>query len=152
MEMNLTRQIKQPSCTLGDLEIDGKWFCNTLEPKERYLDAAHPRRKVKGYTAIPEGRYPVVITWSPRLKAWLPLLLHVPLFSGVRIHAGNTATDTSGCILVGRRHHESMLVDSRVTLDKLKQAIVEAKGRGEPVHITIRRSKDFPPLRGSSKG
>ncbi len=75
------------------------YICDTLEPTWR--DYKHGAQKIMGISAIPEGRYAVVITWSPRMKQWLPLLLGVPMFSGIRIHAGNTAADTAGCILVG---------------------------------------------------
>ena len=48
-------------------------------------------------SAIPEGRYAVVISWSPKFKAWLPILLGGPEFNrqwqGIRIHAGNTVKD-----------------------------------------------------------
>ena len=63
--------------------------------------------------AIPEGRYAVVISYSPKFKAWLPVLLGGPdfnhLFKGIRIHAGNTAEDTAGCILVGRNQQVGRL-------------------------------------------
>ena len=98
MEMTLTRTAKRKTYTIGCLAIDGTYFCDTLEPAWRDLKKKH---KVKGHTAIPEGRYPVVITWSPKFGQWLPLLLHVPLFEGIRIHAGNTEADTAGCILPG---------------------------------------------------
>ena len=77
----------------------GSYFCDTLEPTWR--DYEHGAYKVKGRSAIPEGRYAVVISWSPKFKAWLPILLGVPKFEGIRIHAGNTSEDTEGCILVG---------------------------------------------------
>ena len=104
MELVLTRIAKRKTYTIGRLEIEGAgenlYFCDTLEPTWR--DYAHGGRKVKGRSAIPEGRYAVVISWSPKFKAWLPILLGVPNFSGIRIHAGNTAADTEGCILVGK--------------------------------------------------
>jgi hypothetical protein len=87
--------------------------------------------------AIPPGRYPVVITWSPKKQQWLPLLLGVPMFQGIRIHAGNTAKDTLGCILVGENRQKGMVLNSRTALAKVKQAIVEAKDKGEGVWITI---------------
>ena len=114
----------------------GGYFCDTLEPIWR--DYQNGQRKIKGRSAIPEGRYAVVISYSPKFKAWLPILLGVPNFSGIRIHAGNTAKDTEGCILVGRNRLVGQLVDSRDCLRRLKQLIVEAKERGEPVWITVR--------------
>ena len=111
-------------------------LCDTLEPTWRdYKNGAY---KVKGRSAIPEGRYAVVISYSPKFKQWLPILLGVPKFEGIRIHAGNTAKDTEGCILVGKNREVGKVLDSRIWLHRLKQKIVEAKGRGEPVWITIR--------------
>ena len=113
----------------------GGYFCDTLEPTWR--DYRHGGRKIKGRSAIPEGRYPVVITWSPKMKQWLPLLVNVPMFSGIRIHAGNTAEDTQGCILVGQNLKKGMVLNSRTWLKRLKDKIVEAKERGEAVWITV---------------
>ena len=132
--MTLTRIAKRKTYTIGRLEIDGTYVCDTLEPEWRNLKRKH---KVKGRTAIPEGRYPVVITWSPKFGQWLPLLLHVPLFEGIRIHAGNTVKDTKGCILVGENTEKGVLSDSRLWVDRLKQRIVDAKERGEGVWITV---------------
>ena len=148
MELILTRIAKRKTYTIGRLAIRkevndeylagaaNEYFCDTLEPTWR--DYAHGGRKIKGRSAIPEGRYAVVISWSPKMKAWLPILLGVPNFEGIRIHAGNTAEDTAGCILVGKNKLVGQVVDSRIWLHRLKQKIVEAKDRGEAVWITIR--------------
>ena len=148
MELILERIAKRKTYTIGHLYIlrqivdeysSGEtkdYFCDTLEPTWR--DYANGAYKVKGRSAIPEGRYAVVISYSPKFKAWLPILLGVPKFEGIRIHAGNTAKDTAGCILVGKNKLVGQVVDSRIWLHRLKQKIVEAKGRGEPVWITIK--------------
>ena len=151
MELILERIAKKKTYTIGHLYIakepdgnnpglgqpltKGLQICDTLEPTWRdYKNGAY---KVKGRSAIPEGRYAVVISFSPKFKQWLPILLGVPKFDGIRIHAGNTAADTEGCILVGKNKLVGQVVDSRIWLHRLKQKIVEAKGRGEPVWITI---------------
>ena len=149
MELILERIAKRKTYTIGRLSLTpdpspvergglegASYFCDTLEPTWR--DYAHGAYKVKGRSAIPEGRYAVVISWSPKFEAWLPILLGVPNFSGIRIHAGNTAADTAGCILVGKNKIVGQVVDSRIWLHRLKQKIVEAKERGEPVWITIK--------------
>ena len=136
MELILTRIAKKKGYTIGRLSIGHTHFCDTLEPTWR--DCAHGGRKIKGQSAIPEGRYAVVISWSPKMKKWLPILLGVPMFSGIRIHTGNTAKDTEGCILVGQNLKKGMVLNSNTWLHRLKQKIVEAKDRGEAVWITIR--------------
>ena len=148
MELILTRIAKRKTYTIGRLAIRkevndeylagtaDEYFCDTLEPTWR--NYAHGGRKIKGRSAIPEGRYAVVISWSPKMKAWLPILLGVPNFEGIRIHAGNTSEDTAGCILVGKNKLVGQVVDSRIWLHRLKQKIVEAKDRGEAVWITIK--------------
>ena len=148
MELILERIAKRKTYTIGRLYIreqvmdeylpgyEDHYFCDTLEPTWR--DYANGAYKVKGRSAIPEGRYAVVISYSPKFEAWLPILLGVPKFEGIRIHAGNTAKDTEGCILVGKNRLVGQVVDSRIWLHRLKQKIVEAKGRGEPVWITVK--------------
>jgi len=152
MELILERIAKRKTYTIGRLYIQKKvddeylagtenqYFCDTLEPTWR--DYANGAYKVKGRSAIPEGRYAVVISYSPKFKAWLPILKGDYEFNrkwqGIRIHAGNTAQDTEGCILVGKNKLVGQVVDSRIWLHRLKQKIVEAKGRGEAVWITIK--------------
>ena len=68
----------------------------------------------------------VVISWSPKFEAWLPILLGVPKFEGIRIHAGNCSEDTEGCILVGKNREVGKVLDSRIWVHRLKQKIVAA--------------------------
>jgi len=152
MELILERIAKRKTYTIGRLYIqrrvndeylagtENQYFCDTLEPTWRdYKNGAY---KVKGRSAIPEGRYAVVISYSPKFKAWLPILLGGPEFNrkwqGIRIHAGNCSEDTEGCILVGKNREVGKVLDSRIWVHRLKQKIVEAKGRGEAVWITIK--------------
>ena len=147
MELILERIAKRKTYTIGRLYIqkrvddeylagtENQYFCDTLEPTWR--DYEHGGYKVKGRSAIPEGRYAVVISWSPKFKAWLPILLGVPKFEGIRIHAGNTVEDTQGCILVGRNQRVGEVLESRKWLYELKMKIVEAKEKGEAVWLTI---------------
>ena len=147
MELILTRIAKRRAYTIGRLSIVDTYFCDTLEPpvlemktsvsKEDVLRSPKKAEVLKPF-AIPEGRYPVVITWSPKFKMWLPLLLGVPMFEGIRIHMGNTAADTAGCILVGRNQRVGEVLESRKWLYELKQKIVEAKARGDAVWLTIK--------------
>lgn len=95
--------------TIGRMLINGKYFCDTLEDQVRDLTS---EKKVYSKTAIPAGKYEVRVTWSPKFKRNLPLLLGVPYFSGIRIHRGNKANDTSGCILVGENKVKGMVINS----------------------------------------
>lgn len=137
MELTLKRTAKEDTYTQGRLYVDGTYLCDTLEPAWHDLRPGGKGRKVPGRTAIPEGRYPVVITYSDALYQWLPLLLHVPRFTGIRIHAGNTVEQTRGCILVGYANRPGQLIDSRLWLHRLKKEIVRAKEHGEGVWINI---------------
>ena len=116
MELILTRIAKKKDYTIGRLSVEGTgYFCDTLEPTWR--DYEHGAYKIKGKSAIPEGRYAVVISYSPKFKQWLPILLGGPEFnkkwSGIRIHAGNSAKDTEGCILVGENKEVGRVLNSR---------------------------------------
>lgn len=140
MELILTRIAKKKEYTIGRLSVEGGTpFCDTLEPTWR--DYANGAYKIKGKSAIPEGRYAVVISYSPKFRQWLPILLGGPEFnkewSGIRIHAGNSAKDTEGCILVGENKEVARVLNSRKWLYELKQRIVEAKDRGEGVWLII---------------
>lgn len=134
MELKLLRKYSKPSYTIGHLYIDGKYFCDTLEDVVRDLVT---EKKVKGRTAIPAGRYRVILNWSPRFGKVLPLLLLVPQFDGARIHSGNDADDTEGCILVGENRERGKVLNSRATMDRLMQVLISANNRNEEMWITV---------------
>ena len=115
MDLTLTRTTRRRGYTKGVLtDENGKHLADTLEPQWRAL--ARGEKKVAGKTAIPEGTYDVVVTKSPRFGTYLPLLVGVPGFEGIRMHAGNSAEmDSRGCILLGERNGAGMTINSRVT-------------------------------------
>lgn len=112
MKIAIKRLHKTENSTIGELTIDGKFECYTLEDKERDV-------KIKGETAIPTGTYKVIINQSNRFKRLLPLLINVSNFEGVRIHAGNSNHDTEGCILVGMNRSIDYITKSRKAFDAL---------------------------------
>jgi len=141
MELTLRRTRFTSHSTTGTLEIDGAFECYTLEDHVR--DDPDPttranEAKIAGHTAIPAGRYQVQMTHSQRFKTILPLLVGVPGFEGIRIHAGNTDKDTEGCILVGQTVGEDAIGRSRLALEALL-----LKLSGAPTWITI---IDQPPV------
>ena len=127
MKIEVKRLHRTDNSTIGELTIDGKFECYTLEDKEREFI------KIKGETAIPKGTYKVIINQSNRFKRLLPLLIGVPNFEGVRIHAGNSNHDTEGCILVGQNRSVDYITKSRKAFDSLFKKMQGAKN----ITITI---------------
>lgn len=124
MRLTLKRKWFKENYTIGDLYIDGIWFSNTIEDKDRGLYDSMGTGEVlaaKKYceTAIPYGTYKVKITYSPKYKRNMPLLLNVNGFEGIRIHSGNTAKDSCGCLIVGRNTKVGMVTESRATYNRL---------------------------------
>lgn len=125
--LNVQRIAKKPDYTIGRMYINGVRFCDTLEPPVRDMQA-DGSGKVAGKTAIPAGEYYVQITQSQRFRRLLPLLLNVPHFSGVRIHAGNTVADTQGCILVGENKQVGKVLNSRKYEQLLVHRLLDTSG------------------------
>lgn len=140
MELKLERDVRTEEFSLGRLFVDGEEECFTVEDRVRPAG-----EKVHGETAIPAGRYKVIITMSPRFKRMLPLLVDVPGFEGIRIHPGNDAGDTEGCILPGRRRTQDGVGESRLAFDALYNKIGNALDSGEEVWITVGAPGDAPP-------
>ena len=114
MKLSIVRQPSTASATMGSLYIDGHWFCFTLEDPVREL-GPNGEGKIPGKTAIPYGRYQVIIDKSTRFNCLMPHILNVPHFEGIRIHSGNTAADTEGCVLLG-------LTITKGTLDSISSS------------------------------
>ncbi len=128
MKLDLIRQELTDSSTIGSLLIDSEFFSFTLEDAVREV-------KIPGQTAIPYGSYEVITNYSNRFKRVMPLLLNVPGFSGVRIHNGNTAKDTDGCILLGFIKDKNFIGDSKKAfsefMKKLQSGLKAGKVRIE---------------------
>lgn len=124
MNIRVLRKIFTEESTVGELSVDGTFQCFTLEDKVRSV-------KIHGKTAIPAGIYEVTITFSDKFRKPLPLLLNVPNFAGIRIHSGNKAADTEGCILVGTTKATDSVGNSRVAFkalfDKIETAVKKEK-------------------------
>ena len=137
MLINIKRIAKKDNYTIGKMYIDNEWFCDTLEDTDRGLsndmsDDDVKKIKVYGKTAIPIGTYKVVLTYSPKFKRILPLIENVIGFSGIRIHSGNTANDTDGCVLVGLNTIVGKVTNSKATMIRLMDKI-----KGHKIELTI---------------
>lgn len=152
MKLVLERKYKSDNYTIGKLHIDGNYFCDTLEDKDRGLNTSMPlaeiqKIKVKHKTAIPIGTYKIGMNIiSPKyctsplyknIRGRLPRLLNVPGYEGVLIHIGNTPDDTSGCILVGANKIKGQVINSTDTFNKLYEKLNKAHLKGEEILIQI---------------
>lgn len=140
MKLELVRIANRPTYCIGKLYIDGEYFCDVIEDTDRGLNDSMSveeilNKKIKGETAIPTGVYKIEITYSPKYKRMMPLLIGVKGYSGVRIHSGNTSKDTEGCLLVGRNTVVGMVTESRNTYQRLFARLQNAKD----ISIEIKR-------------
>lgn len=133
MELKLIRETYTEDSTIGKLYVNDLFHCFTLEDKVRDV-------KIKNVTAIPAGRYKVVVDFSNRFQQLMPLLLNVPNYLGVRIHTGNYSKDTEGCILVGSTKAVNFIGNSKKAYAKLLSTITKAL-KTEQVFITIINTK-----------
>lgn len=153
MRLLVIRKYKKAAYTIGDLYIDGRWFCNTLEDTDRGLKQTMclqelKEKKVYGETAIPTGEYTVLMdVVSPKYKSvqWykslcggkMPRLKDVPAYEGVLIHPGNSALDSAGCLLCGKNTRVGQLTESRATFATLYAYLKDAHAKGETITIKI---------------
>lgn len=157
MELIVDRKWKNQSYTISNLTIDGKWFCNVLEDKDRNLDSSMSIAKIRelkkpSITAIPRGTYEITLdVISPKYSTnsfykqvcngKVPRLLNVKGFEGILIHVGDGprgADLSSGCLLCGYNKVKGQLRDGKEVFKKLYSLLKEAKSRGEKLTITIK--------------
>lgn len=132
MKLVLKRIFLGDFYTIGELYVNGDYFCDTLEDKVRNGE------KIPGETAIPAGTYRVTVSKSPKFGRDLPMLCSVPNFTGIRIHRGNTAKDTAGCILVGENTVKGRLNNSTKYEEMLTERLQKAQDQGETITIEIK--------------
>lgn len=153
MTIKIDRKYKKETYTIGNLYVDGRWICSTLEDRDRGLEqsdtVAYIRGvKIPGETAIPTGRYRITLdVVSPKYNGvkWyrdfcggrMPRLLNVPGFEGILIHPGNGPLDTAGCILVGLNTSKGRLTASRSKFMELYKLMKKANDKGELIYIEI---------------
>jgi hypothetical protein len=153
MKLTLIRKYPKPKYTIGKLYINGEYFCDTIEDTDRGLTQTMPKeeilaKKIKTQTAIPRGTYQVYMKMqSPKFattpayafcKGYLPRLLKVPGYEGILIHIGNKATQTAGCILVGKNKAVGKVLESTETFRSLYSILKEADQKGEKIYIEIK--------------
>lgn len=129
MKLVLNRLLKTNTFTIGELLINDKYQCDILEDKVRLNE------KVYGKTAIPAGTYEIKMTYSPKFKCVMPLLLNVPGFEGIRIHSGNSSKDTLGCLITGKWNNgNDWISNSKEEYNKLFKLLIDCKDK---ITITI---------------
>ena len=135
MKIEVNRIFKASNYTIGELSVNNKYLCDTLEDRVRPTG-----EKVYGETAIPCDTYTVTLSYSNRFKKTMPEILNVPNFSGIRIHCGNSSKDTEGCLLVGKwdGKTENWISDSKNSYNKLYSLLEEAFNKKENITITIK--------------
>ena len=154
LELLVDRKYKKETYTIGNLYVDGEWFCNTLEDKDRGLKSSMSleeinEAKVYAETAIPAGRYVVrmdVVSPKYNRVKWykdnfggrMPRLENVKGFSGVLVHPGTAAVDSAGCIIVGLNKKKGNVLESRATFTKLWKILEEANKNKKTIYLTIK--------------
>ena len=143
MKLDLNPIQKTQKTTISELLIDGKFECYILEDYDRCLTQHTPIDQIKtikvyGKTCIPAGTYDVVISWSNRFNKYLPLLINVPGFEGIRIHPGNKEEDSLGCLLPGVTHSPDFVGASKIAFNALFSKL-KAVEKNEKITIKISR-------------
>lgn len=143
MEITVERLWKKDTYTVGRMYVDGEFFCNTLEDKDRGLSddmSVEEIKKIKVYsqTAIPTGEYNVTTVYWNKHKDYFPAVNGVKGFAGILIHGGVNEEHTLGCILIGENKIKGKLLNSHPYVRKLTTMVREAKKIDERVTLNIK--------------
>lgn len=139
VELMLIRFRLSQKSTIGKLFVNNEFLCYTIEDTDRMLENFGASAKIQNETAIPLGNYKVVLSHSNRFGRVMPEVLGVPFFTGIRIHSGNTAEDTEGCVLVGNRHSGEAVLDSVAAYKRLFPILEHAYKANAPLNLVIAR-------------
>ena len=127
----LIRNTFSKKSTIGELFLNGERICDTLE--NSWQD------NQRNVSCIPEGVYPVRLR-LPResgTRDYLHLLVQeVPNRDWILFHRGNTAKDTSGCILVGLGTEQDVVHNSVLAMDLLIKEVIHLGG--ENINLIIK--------------
>lgn len=138
MHILVRRERFNKTSTIGRLFINGQFQCFTLEDAVREKPGVPVAKwKVQNETAIPVGKYRLIVNMSNRFKRRLPLLLDVPGYAGVRIHAGNTEANTEGCILLGRKTNFVTISESQLAMQEFMPKLEAALAQKQNITITV---------------
>ena len=138
MRIKLVRESFTDKATEGKLYINDVFECYTLEDCDRRLEVGGT--KIYGATAIPRGTSAIDISYSEHFNKRLPILLNVPQYEGVRIHTGNSNSDTAGCVIVGSQNAsetDDFIGGSKIAFEPLFEKIQTAIRMGDTVTIEI---------------
>lgn len=126
------------TATLGIASFAGHQYATVEDPVRVLTDCGKTtcNGKIPGATAIPAGTYEIRDTYSPRFGRMMLEVVGVPGFQGIRIHSGNTADDTEGCLIPGLKQTATGVAYSRPAVEQLNRDIREKLKTG-PVWIKI---------------
>jgi hypothetical protein len=138
MQIKAVRKWFTETSTISEVYINDKFLYYFLEDVARAEGV-----KIYGKTAIPHGAYEVVMDYSEKFKKLLPHVLNVPMFTGIRIHAGNKAEDTDGCLIIGLTREVDWVGNSRKALNSFILLLEAAITRGEVCTLSVVNKQEF---------
>lgn len=138
MKITVTRTTFLEDLTIGKMYINGEYFCDTLEDKDRHLETCGCKEKVYGKTAIPRGTYVAKPYWWGKHQNWYLWLQNVPCFSGILVHGGYNEKDSLGCVLIGTAVANKALTNTAKTGLEFRRLFMAAVNKKEPITIEIK--------------